>query len=401
MILDLKSPHPFWLVQDGLVHTYPPLAGDATAEVVVLGAGITGAILAERLTREGFDVLVLDSRDVGQGSTSASTAILQYEIDTHLTDLSRMRGQHDAERAYHLCRSAIATLAELAATVPECGFEPKVSLYVASSNADIKPLRDEAAARNACGIRCEFLQQPELGGQYPLTAPAAIVSRDAAACDPYRLAHRLLQQAISGGARVFDRTLVTKVEPSGFGVRLMTDRGGIVAAQHLVLATGYETQCYLKEKVTNLLSSFAIATQPLPSLAPWNPQWMLWESARPYFYLRTTGDGRLLAGGEDVPFQDAEARDALVWDQGQLLLTKLRKLLPDLDAEVEFAWGGTFGETRDGLAYIGESPEMPRTSFALGFGGNGIVFSAIAADVIADQLRGRPNADARLFRFGR
>ena len=62
---------------------------------------------------------------------------------------------------------------------------------------------------------------------------------------------------------------------------------------------------------------------------------------------------------------------------------------------------GTFAETKDGLAYIGSVPDFPRYLFALGFGGNGITFGAIAAEIIRDQLLQRPNAAGRLFRFGR
>lgn len=85
----------------------------------------------------------------------------------------------------------------------------------------------------------------------------------------------------------------------------------------------------------------------------------------------------------------------------QRLRDKVKDLLPDLDWEVEFAWAGTFGETADGLAYIGPTLEYPHCYFALGFGGNGITFSAIAADLLADMLTGKQNDDAALFRFGR
>ena len=61
----------------------------------------------------------------------------------------------------------------------------------------------------------------------------------------------------------------------------------------------------------------------------------------------------------------------------------------------------TFGETKDGLAFIGQIRQMPRCYFALGFGGNGITYSVIAAEIIRDALLQRPNADARLFRFDR
>ncbi len=68
---------------------------------------------------------------------------------------------------------------------------------------------------------------------------------------------------------------------------------------------------------------------------------------------------------------------------------------------VDYRWAGTFGETKDGLAYIGQIRQMPRCYFALGFGGNGITYSAIAAEIIREAMAGRQHSDAHLFRFDR
>jgi glycine/D-amino acid oxidase-like deaminating enzyme len=69
--------------------------------------------------------------------------------------------------------------------------------------------------------------------------------------------------------------------------------------------------------------------------------------------------------------------------------------------EVAYAWAGTFGETKDGLPYIGVHPRFPHVYFALCYGGNGITFSVIAAEILRDDFIRRTNRDARLFRFGR
>ena len=83
------------------------------------------------------------------------------------------------------------------------------------------------------------------------------------------------------------------------------------------------------------------------------------------------------------------------------LVRRFNALFPDNVFEVAYAWAGVFGETSDGLAYIGHSPERPDDYFALGYGGNGITMSVVAAGLIADDYLGRENPDARIFRFGR
>ena len=69
--------------------------------------------------------------------------------------------------------------------------------------------------------------------------------------------------------------------------------------------------------------------------------------------------------------------------------------------QTDFVWGGTFGDTHDGLPYIGPMPDCPQVLYALGYGANGITFGALAAKIIGDLCLGRPNEDARLFRLDR
>ena len=103
--MDLKSGYPYWAVKNGLMHAFPALECDLRCDVAVVGGGVSGALIANELAAHGFEVAVLEQRDIGWGSTAASTALLQYEIDTHLTDLARMVGEDDAVRAY---RTAVA-----------------------------------------------------------------------------------------------------------------------------------------------------------------------------------------------------------------------------------------------------------------------------------------------------
>ena len=108
--MDLKSGYPFWAVSNGLMQAFPRLASDHRCDVAVLGGGITGALIADELASHGFDVAILEQRDIGWGSTAASTALLQYEIDTHLVDLAKRHGEADAALAYRACADAIDQL---------------------------------------------------------------------------------------------------------------------------------------------------------------------------------------------------------------------------------------------------------------------------------------------------
>ena len=152
-----------------------------------------------------------------------------------------------------------------------------------------------------------------------------------------------------------------------------------------------------------LHSTFALATAPLPSVDGWGEdRCLIWETARPYFYARTTADGRAVLGGADTPFATAHKRDRLLGRARPAVSEKqFAKLFPAIPFDVDWRWGGTFGETEDGLPYIGTARQFPHGYFALGYGGNGITFSWIAAGILLDLFFERKNDDAELFRFDR
>ena len=401
--MDLTSGFPFWPVNDGLIQTYPRLDADAGCDVAVLGGGITGALVAYHLIEAGLDTIVLDRRDVASGSTAASTALLQYELDTTFAELSDMHGESRAMRVYLACRDAIDKLERLSARLGDRGgFERKTSLYLASKKSDRKVLRAEWEARHALGLRVDWLEESDIGNRFSFRRPAALLSYDAAQIDAYAFTHALLQDGCRRGLRVFDRTTVAKIEPTRDGVTLRTAEGRVVRAKRLVFATGYETHDLLKKKVARLTSTYALASEPLRSMDGWGEnRCLIWEHARPYLYLRTTPDNRVILGGEDEDFRNPIRRDRLIAKKAERLTKRFGELFPDIPLQVAFAWAGTFGETEDGLAYIGEHRDWPGAYFALGYGGNGIPFGLIAAEIIRDAILGTRNEHADLFRFDR
>ena len=400
--MKLTSDLPHWAVQNGLIRSYPALDRDLTCECVIVGAGITGAMLADRFCRDGIETVVLDSRDICTGSTSASTALLQYEIDVPLIDLCKLIGQQNAQRAYQISHNSIDQIQELVQSLEvDVGFRRNTSIYLAADRKAALDLAAEARARKSIGLDVTYHDQAEVRELFGLPGSAALSSRQAASCDPYRLAHALLFLATAQGCRIFDRTRVEEFVGEPNRITLRTVRGQTVTARFAVIANGYESQDMLREKIVDLDNTYAIVSEPLEDLSPWHEDWILWEAKTPYLYIRTTSDRRLLVGGEDDRFHSPRKRDASLGIKAKRIEAKFRKLLPDLEWEPAYAWAGTFGKTKDGLAYIGSSAEYPGCYFALGFGGNGITFSAVATEIIPNLAKQIPVSDAELFRFGR
>ena len=236
-----------------------------------------------------------------------------------------------------------------------------------------------------------------------LTAPAAILSTVAARVDPYRLASRLLRQMQQQGTCVFDRTLEESIKVDDDLVQLTSENGRTVRAKHLVVANGYEAQNWLKQSVAKNRSSYAYITDPLDKRElGWLAHTMLWESSRPYIYLRSTGDGRLLVGGEDDEYDIPSRRDRLVERKAAKLQRKVTRLFPQLQLKPAFAWAGTFAETIDGLPLFGPHPQYgPRVLFALAYGGNGITYSMLGAGLLRAHIEKKAHPLSELFSFSR
>jgi glycine/D-amino acid oxidase-like deaminating enzyme len=401
--MDLTSGAPFWIVNDGLLATYPRLKRDRRCDVVVIGGGITGALVAHRFVREGIQVVLVEGREIGFGSTGATTALIQYEIDRHLCELIDRIGEAHAVRSYELCQDAVRGIERLATDEGNsCGYQRKKSLYLASRPRDRRALEEEYAARRRIGIELEFLSARDIRDRFSFRRPAALLSQLAGEVDAFRLTHKLIAAAAQLGLEVHDRTIVSTIDPHKAGVQIRTSEGYRIQAKKVVFATGYETPKYLDQKIVKLSSTFALATAPLPSFEGWGEdRCLIWETARPYFYARTTQDGRAIIGGADKPFATAHKQEKLIQVQTGKLSTQFARLFPSMPVDVDWIWGGTFGETRDGLPYIGTVPQFPHGYFALGYGGNGITFSYIAAELLADLFLGRRNPDLEIFRFDR
>jgi glycine/D-amino acid oxidase-like deaminating enzyme len=401
--MDLKSGYPFWAIKNGLMHAFPQLQNDYRCDVAVIGGGISGALIANELASHGHDVVVIEERDVGWGSSAASTALLQYEIDTPMIELARRYGEDDAALAYRACADAIHQLKTLAGDVRGVDFAMMRSLYYASFRHHVPKVKEEMLLRQKHGFEVSWLDADALRDEYGIHAPGAILSQLAARIDPYRMAYRLLTRLEKRGTAIFDRTRVEHLETRARGVTLYTSQGARIRAAHAVFAAGYASQHWLDQHVANNRSSYAFITDPLDkerlgALA----ETMVWESARPYLYMRSTGDGRLLVGGEDDAIDIPSRRDSRVEKKSRTLVKKVAKAIPGLELKPAFAWAGTFAETNDGLPFFGAHEQHgPRVQFAMAYGGNGITYSMLGAGLIRALIERRRHPLATLFAFDR
>ncbi len=389
-------------MKNGYLQAYSALAESARTEVAIIGGGISGALLAWHLAGRGIDVMLLDRRHIGMASTSASTALLQYDIDRTLSELIELIGERAAVRAYQM---SLAALDDLERNAKQLSLDAEIkkvpSVRFAALKKDVGDLEKEYTVRKKYGFDVEFWDNTDVAKRFLHQAPAALYTQPSLTADPYRLTHGFMADAVKRGARVYDKTEVKRVEHLSRSVKLHTP-AGIVTAKKAVIACGYESVNFIPFKLVSLSSSFAIVGEPIAAQGDiWYEDCTFWNTADPYIYGRTTSDRRVVFGGGDEPFFNPRRRDALLQKKTAMLERKFTQMFPDVPFRTDYSWAGTFIETPDGLPFIGTIKQLPHTYFALGYGGNGITFSELAARLLADLLTGKTNKDADIFSFDR
>ncbi len=401
--MKLRSNEPFWLVKNGIIGSYPSLDRDIDTEILVVGSGITGSLIAHQCIADGYKTTLIDRREIAHGSSSATTSMLQYEIDTPLYELIEMIGEEGAADSYWACFNSIDDLGKITRKIRStCGFKKKNSLYFAALKKDVQWLTKEFQAREKHGFPVSWLEPAEIEEKFGIVGTfGGILSKQGGSIDAFCLAHELLQYDQKRGLVIYDKTDLVKKVHTKSDVTLTTEYGNVIKAKKVIYCNGFESTEMIKDKFVDLLSTYAIVGEVSQDDHSHLSETLFWNTAEPYIYMRTTDDNRILIGGEDEEFVDPAKRDSMITEKSAKLEKKLKKLVPSLNFRTDFAWAGTFGETKDGLPYIGEHPNFPSAYFVLGFGGNGITFSVIGMEMVAENLNGRKHRLDEYFRFRR
>jgi glycine/D-amino acid oxidase-like deaminating enzyme len=381
------------------------LRGHHHADLVVIGGGITGCAVAHRLASAGAQVVLIEAARIGRGSTAASTALLMQEPDADFTDLAGRYGASEARLVWEAGRRAVRGLVRTLKRLhgaPRA--ESRPSIYFTRREEHVRALKKELEARHRAGIAGEWLTGAKLRRVAGLTAAGGILTRGNAQVDPYAACITFARAALRAGARLHEDTRAHTIRQRGGGVEVDTGRARI-SAPWVVIATGYATPEFRPLAGRFRLSdTYVVASPPLDRAARaaiGMRDVMLWDTERPYHYARWTHDYRLVFGGHDQPHR-RKTTPATIDRRISALLNERHELFPaGRGIDCDYAWEGLFATTPDGLPYIGTHRRYPRHLFALGYGGNGMTFGFLAAQIIARMVQGKPEAADSLFRFGR
>jgi glycine/D-amino acid oxidase-like deaminating enzyme len=229
-----------WLANrvDGPSPPSPLEEADRKADVVVVGAGITGLITAVLLTRAGKDVLVLEARYAGAGATGNTTAKISL---LQGTKLSRIVGKHGPKIAQQYVQGNREGQEWL---VQHCGahgisVQREDAYTYAQSEDGVASARNELQACEAAGLEVEWAADD---GDVPFPYHGGVRLAHQAQFDPMPLVDSLVVELDERGARLAQGVRVQKVsgEDDGLALQVRTSAGDefSVHAKQCVLATG-------------------------------------------------------------------------------------------------------------------------------------------------------------------
>jgi glycine/D-amino acid oxidase-like deaminating enzyme len=403
----LRLGRPIWLRNAGhLTQHYPALTGHHRTDIVVVGGGFTGALVAQAFADANIAVTLLEAGRVGNGSTAASSALLLQEPDLGLAELEQHYGRSTSRRLWQLSAQAALDLAALLRRLAiPCDLRTHDTVYYATNRDSVERLHQEFVLRTKAGFAGQWLTPGELRQLTAIPGRGAIHTHGGAQFDPYRACLGMVQAASASGAHIFEKSPVVRIDAGRDRVRVWT-RHGMTEARCVVIATGYATSHFrpLAGRF-RMYRTYVIATEPLnPSmrLELGLSDVMVWDTERPYHYARWTPDHRLLLGGGDRRVRAGRRRRSEFTTATRELRDYFEDLLPAFATiDTQVAWEGLFAMTPDSFPYIGAHRRYPGHLFALGYGGNGMTFGFLAARLLLEQWQGVKSSDHELFRFDR
>jgi glycine/D-amino acid oxidase-like deaminating enzyme len=382
---------------------HPRLRGELAADVVIVGGGLTGCATAYACTVAGLKPILVEADRLGHGSSGRNAGLLLAEPGPSFRDVAGRHGLRAARRIFESWRRASLDAAALIRRLNiQCGLEACEHIVVASRD-DEKGLRREFEARNTAGLDGKWLSPANVRKSTVLEAAGGMRLDASFMLDSYRACLGLAAAAKSRGAAFFEKTRVTKVRAGARDVEI-TLEGGVVRARTVIICTGMATAEFKPlRRHFKPREQYFVVTEPVPAairkqLASHGVT--MGDTAMPPHQVRWTRDDRILVTGATQDVTPARKRDAVLVQRTGQLMYELLMMNPAISGlQPEYGWDAAYGETADGIMYIGPHRNYPRHLF--GLGGHSLSEAFLAARVLARAANGEPDKHDDVFGWTR
>lgn len=393
----------YWIDKTKIINTYNYLTSNESCDVLIIGGGIAGAITAYFLAKEGFNIIIVEKNILGYGNTSACSALIDYQLDNDLHRLEKNIGKTSGEKLYKLSLDALKKLQRIDSEFEsDTGFKMLDTIYFTNKFIHKPLINKEYITRKNAGFDISLLDKHDIVN----LSNGIITKRSSAIINPYLFTQELFGYLSNfSNVRIYENTKIEDLEFSQDSVVGITNNGFRILANKVVFTSGIETLKYIKGPPTDIYRKFTIVTNRLNKLDNAYTNFIGKDTAEPYHMMRFDED-RIIFSGENIKVTDKLANNyrilSVANERYKRLYNSMKRTVNDLDdIRVDYAFNGTFVNTKDNLPIIDEIPYMPNCFCNLGFGTNGILHSVIGGNILKDAVKGYYTKDMNLFKINR
>jgi glycine/D-amino acid oxidase-like deaminating enzyme len=391
---------------DSRRRAYPKFRGDASADVVVVGGGLTGCAAAYALSAAGLDVVLLEAERLATGGTAGGLGVLVPQPDAQYASVEREAGRKIARIGWKEAQRSAREFAAVLKKLPSRADLAPSTLWInAVTPADAVGLRREQALRKGARLDAPWVAAQTARRDLGTDTAGAIRLRDTFEYDPVRAALALGGVASSKGARLFEHSRVSRTTFTRKDATVFLTSGKI-RTRGIVVATGEPGALFRQlRRHVRQLDGFSVVTHPLPAAMrrEVGPRaGVLTEAGPDPHWLRWLPDDRaLFAGALAAPVSERQ-RDKVIVQRTAQLMYELSVRYPAISG-LPAAWGWRLPvvSTPDGLPWIGPHRNYPHHFFALAMGWHGDSLAWYAARTAARHFRRESRPEDDTFGFVR
>lgn len=382
-----EYPQSYYAATRTLLDDFPPLDGDLSCDVAIVGAGYTGLSAALHLAERGVDVVLIDAQRVGWGASGRNGGQIGSGQRVDQQTLEQMVGMDHAKKLWALAEQSKALVKDLvAAHQIDCDLKPGI-IYADHKQRFVNDTRAYVEhLQKAYGYdKISFLNRDELREHLGTDAYyGASLDWGAGHLQPLNFALGLARAARDADVRILEMTRAEKIEP-GAPARIKTDRGTVTSDHVLLACNGYlgDLQHEVASHVMPI-NSYIVATEPLSDDLARDlirDDVAVADSRFVVNYYRLSADRRMLFGGRESYGYRYPA------DIATAVKKRMCGIYPQLEnTRIDYAWGGTLGITMNRMPHLARLE--PNVLSASGYSGHGLAMATLCGKLMADVVLG-------------